>query len=916
MDHNSFWRRLVLVSIILYNRSQVLKGQTLNNTTEGSLSVTPSPSAKERGINLGNSFFLQKLRQGNVGAINDFNSLRQTLTIPENQQKHFTNFLQQQNPFYRFALWHVMQNALMHGFPNSHAINRMDFLNSQPLALQQYLHSLHNGGTFQGNAVSTPTTVNKRINSASGLSDSTLAGSRRLSVTTNPPFISLQNFQKDHIPSHTNTNAQNGLLGTDRIKDEMRAKLNTNSLHVQDKEEKSRTLTSKQIKKVDESSKESTRPDNLPQGFILQFVGDVFSPNHMRTAHKTSGRTKLIQNEITNQISTNQVQKNIQFVGNIFGNRRSVTVSKLSTVPATESALERNNGIQPNDTNQILEIGGLTSSVKHTKNDIQPNREETSKKLVRDIFLRLVGDVTGAEFVGANNDIDELSGKTNTNITELFKKASSAGVQKQFNMAPPNLNFEEKATLLADSGSQAKNGIASFVNRDFYLRKVGNLIADQLTPVDGGLIAFNKTNRGVFTGADVQNKTTAPLPRMVVQPNVIAWPLGRGNIMMGLPRNVMGRGSDTFKNMLNSNPVHIFDRQQFQTADIPQHIPQAKSRISQNWRWPQQLQIINNELRQSGRTNSTSRGGDNNTNRNNSEGPNILKIVDLLRALTNKTSNDGEDHTGRMITRDRQSLRSQKTVPSTNISAINVHLNGLRNSFIHRMVERERGTRNTAMKSPNSLTGTQLRGISSFPNNIEMNNLLNPGSNMQNENVMVQTGGEVRREFGINQMKPTVTQLQSIKNLQKINLQNNVQQPEAGNTVRLNPVQDPIFRDKQIGIARGMKVNATNQQHIGVQLEGPIKTFTDLTENKAAPSTGIETGFILVNRLFVTDDVRNNLGRVNKSGQSRSGIKTIFTRKETDPRTGEIVDMVVGVIPSRELTRKETVTSQHVTPEC
>ena len=443
MANYPLWRKALFCLVILSSQIQFLRSQVPEKSTI-SPPVDSSSATEKPGINLSDSFFIRRLRQGHFGALKDFHSLRQTLTIPENQQKHFTNFLQQQNPFYRFALWNMMQNSLIHGLPNSHALNRMGLptviqSDSQQLfPAQQYLNLLQqNRGGIQVNTA-TESTDEKNIDTAADVKDVVLKEINIPPDTTRSILKSSVSSQSNPSFKLTASNSQLGQLGMDRLRDALRTKVNKSSLNhtisLIEQVLKNRAASKSQSKGVQnaaENSAEIMQLNGLPKGFILQYVGNIFGPNIMNTNDMSPRQTELVDNQFDGKVngqetSSSQIQRTTQFVGNVFGNNG---LQAAFDVPlARDAGNERitNNAFDPIVTGQLISTDSVTNVRKPTTDS---NLVDTSSFPTRAVFLRFVGDLTGADLIGARSEINALAGESNPSFKKLFSDARSVGMR-------------------------------------------------------------------------------------------------------------------------------------------------------------------------------------------------------------------------------------------------------------------------------------------------------------------------------------------------------------------------------------------------------------------------------------------------------------------------------------------------------
>ena len=872
--------RVLAVLVILTSQVMSTESQNLEKTTKIPLpasDTTPAP-----GINLGESFFLQKLREGNVGALNDFNSLRHTLIIPANQQKSFTNSLQQQNPFQRFALWNMMQNSPIHGFPNSHAVAGMPFrnpqqfwANQQTIPLQQYLTLLmRNRGQIQENIMSGQEAGADSLGTASSSQVGIPASETKdilpnMPITTRSPAQAVPTSQdvQTILPRVANTHL--GLLKMDRIKEVLRSKVHQNSLNntmtlISNILRNRSVVSSRQNAPTSNTNRGGMKFQDTPKDFSLQFVGDLLPSDSTGEAGVSQSQPGLIDREITGRFwtvrqPTNQNQRAIQFVGNILGN---------SMFRNTNSAAnERLNGI------------GNTKSL--TLSSPQTTRE--------DVFIRFVGDMTGAKLVRPNT---HLSKQSNREVNKNDAIAFGMKNQRNPSLVAGNTHINKDSGPNAQTDINAKfRGGTPFASRDFVLQRVGNLLADQLTPIDGALIAFNETSTGIFTKADVQNKTENT--NTFLRPNMVLWPTINNMQPSTRPFNNFNQNRHFLQNIARTLGTVRLQSRQDQRPEIKQQFLPAMSRNVVDLTKTKAFGAFDSNDRNSKviRIFDEKSEIDSSIKTSNDD---IATIVRLLKSVTSETKETDKAKRTHTSQNDRNKLQNggsftsntPVSMPQQNLNSISSQMDlqqnkvdGADKPLVNALIN----SANQRFTSPQNDKQDQI----SFQRMDERMQISQPSQNDKNMNV---------------------------KSSARDNLENTVR--------RQLPFRNNEFNAKHQDFVPDRKTKFPNPQRINFQLNNSNKVQSATTKNKASSSTGIETGFILVNRLFVPD---SNKGTNNKmdgktnmlSISKRTSMNNVIQRKMTDPRTGKTFLVSVGVIPpSKFVETEQSTTSEPVQQTC
>ena len=939
MAYKTPWKRNLLVLVILNSQFQIIICQNQHKTT-----VSPpidSPSATEKpGINLSQSFFLQRLRQGNFKALEDFNSLRQTLIIPENQQTHFNNFLQQQNPLNRFALWHTMQNGLVHGFPNSHALNRMGLPiantadGQQMLPAQQYLNILQrNRGENQLSGINEPmpemnagtTSDNKNPDT----SEAMVAAPVRSQINPNVQL--------------TAAKSQLGQLGI-RIRDVLRTKVNENALEdtlsLIEQVLKNRAASLSSVNGVDntiENNADMVRlsTNESPNGFILQYVGDVFDPNFVNTYDMAPRRNGLSNKEIVDQLNrpqppANDVLRTIQFVGNIFGNNGLKPDPGVNVIRGTENDRIRNNAIDPSVTGQLKQKDNFENSAR---TGIDANVVDSPNVQTSDIFLQFVGDLTGADLIGARSEISSLTGEINPRLTKLFRDSPSVGMRGNIISTSKNGMSPQETSLgfARQTAINVRNGdMAPLVNRNLslYLQQVGNLLADQLTPVDGALTAFNETNLKKFEPSVMQNINMLRSDMVPVQSNRAAWPFKRMPLTQQRIANNLIGNRDQFQHRSNMNLAQILNRQQLiqPFRGTLQMVPTVNNRFPEESKNSDFAQITNQEGNHAKANKVPSADG--------LDEPDIKRIVELLRSLTNRNAEDSVTNIQQMGSADKGDLETHSKISSNKVPVMNSESDRKQINFLNVTSGQTSDLRNGGGNPLDAFRNTNDQFLNSaqsntFRTSLIMNGLTNNPRDMEptTSDVLPRTREEGQLSKNVNpniintrnnsvglQMMPCISSAQTFQNILRTSANKQTFRTQSG--VRIPTEGDgKVSRERHKTFEVDMRTDTPNPQREHFRFNGVNKTLTDQLGSQKTPKTGIETGFILVNRLFVTDNMKDRINTANKNGFSGSEIKTVIRRKEMDPRTGETVNIIVGATPLNN-ANKHTERRQAVKSNC
>ena len=946
MAYETLWKRNLFVLVILNCQFLITIGQVQQKTTASPPIDSPSATDKP-GINLSDSFFLQRLRQGNFKALEDFNSLRQTLIVPKNQQTHFNNFLQQQNPFNRFALWNTMQNGLVHGFPNSHAINRMGLHIANPaegqhmLPAQQYLNILQqsrgknplsgvNEPMPEKNADTTPIgqdVVLKDVNIKPGTSEAMFTVPVRSQINPNVQL--------------TVAKSQLGQLGMDRIRDVLRTKVNKNALEdtmsliAQVLKNRAASLSpANGVDKTIENNADSMLSlDGSPNGVFLQYVGDVFDPNFVNTYDMAPRQNGFINNDIVSPLNrpgqqpANDMQRTIQFVGNIFGNNGLQPDPGVNVIRGTEHDRQMNKAIDPRVTGHLDSVDMFGNNARKS---IDSNMVDSPNNQISDVFLQFVGDLTGADLIGARSEISSLTGKINPRLTKLFSDSPSVGMRGNIistsinNGMPPE---ETRLGLARQTAVNVRNGAMSpRVNRDSYLQQVGNLLADQLTPVDGALTAFNETNLNRFEPNVMQNINMLRSDIVTVQSNRTDWPFKRLPLtQQRIAYNLIGN-RDQFQHRSIMNLAQILNSQQQRFRGAPRRLPTVINRVSKERKKSNLAQITNQE-RASVETNKA-------PSVDELDEPDIKTIVELLRSLTSNSAENSATHIQQTDSDGKHDPGTHFNIPPNNVPVINTESDRKEINFLSAMSGQKNVLENGGGNPLNSFPNTNDQLVNSaqssnFRSRFLMNGLTNNprGMGSSTSDVLLRTRdkGQLSRNLNPNtintrtsskilQMIPSISSEQTFQNTltKSTNRQTSRTQTDVS---RQRVGHDKVFRERHKNFVNDMKTEITNPQREHFQFNGVNKTLIDQIGRQETPKTGIETGFILVNRLFVTDNMKNSINTDNKNGLSGSEIKTVIRRKEMDPRTGETVNIIVGVAPSNHGI-KHTERRQAVKSNC
>ena len=879
------WRKFLTLVIILRSALNQIKVDGQDVKRSSSVPHSVSTATKETGINLADSFFLQKLREGNISALNDFNSLRQTLTIPENQQKAFTNILQQQHPFYRFIMGNMMQNALVHRFPNSHAIGPHQlFGNQQTFPLYQLLNMLsQNRGRGQDNKIKSQS---ERVSATNKNIATEIKGDEvSESPSTDVPFVTQSNFQKDQTFNDTVVQVQVGMLGKDRIKEVLKNKVHKNALNDTMKLIarliKGRMGTNVRNINGGSMSSNSLKLADLPRDYLLQFVGNVLDRDVQDATDMSPRNKKFINQKITGkfwsmQTPENQRQKNksSQFVGDIFGSGRFKAINpSFSDLAITEGNV--NDTKQGTDEIKLQRVGQMLNRV--TSNNVNSNTENNIFPTVpgKDFFLRFVGDLTGAKLISNRNGNKPALRRQSTDSDRTISVSDTAAQsQNQFDHSSATnkmIKSIQEPQPNRQIGTEAN--VTPTLNRDFVLQRVGNFLADQLTPVDGALLAFNATNTDVFTNGVTKTENKQDNNNMFERQNMLMWPKAR-NTQAFDRTNTFGRNMNTFLTSPRENSETALNSISNTLQNINQQSLTEENRNSVRWTG----NTVSQETRHEDNTNAffNSVGNtlvhNNDNNNNNISPPDITMIVDLLKSVTNETGLNEKSLPVPKATASEHNI--QKDLSR---SFLNQDQMLMRSHFLHDMI-RQHNQLNTFGQPPFgnlARSGAQLFLLG--PRNIHRSNLFGMGNNFHRMTI-----------------EPNSTQINSIPDSK-----------ETHSTLRTQTVaqrtegqfQDNGFKSPHKEFVPDMKPKLSNPQRMSFQINGSNKTFVQGIGTKKSPGTGIETGFILVNRVFVTDDVNRKLDKRNKK-DSEQGIDIVVKPETMAPQTGESVDMAASVLPS------------------
>ena len=950
MANKALQRQIVFLLVILNSQTLLISCQIQRKMPNSSPTETGSPSATEKsGINLSDSFFIQRLRQGNSSALNDFNSLRQTLVIPEDHQKHFTNFLLQQNPLNRFRLWNTMQNMFIHGYPNSHALNRMGLPignlaeGQQMIPAQQFLNILQ-----QARGRNQQSGVNELM---PGMNASTTSKGQDVflnAINTKPvtseamvtaPFRSQINPDVQ-LPA---TQSQLGQLGLDQIRNVLRTRVNKNALddtmslieQVLKNRAASQSGTNNVHKNIRNNGEMINANNNaviindvnnarmmqasMPNGYILQYVGDIFSPEFVNSFDMSPRPSGFTETEIGSMQNSpepvaNGVQNTIQFVGNIFGNNGLRSIPDLTAIRGTGNEMMKNTAFDRS-------VAATDMFRNNIRTGVDLNMLKSPDVVTNDVFLQYVGDLTGADFIGTGNEIVSLTGELNPRVTKLFSDSPSVGMRDNIittmNGASPEVT---EVGLDRQTPENIRNeGLTQPANRDWYLQKVGNLLADQLTPIDGALIAFNETNTNRF----MQNTSMIQRPMVPVQFSRQTWPFGRRSFTQQMDANNLVGNRAQFQHRNNMNLAQILNRQQ------------QRFRIAQMWS-PIVMDSVSGESKNLNLAQLTNQDRNSLDKEAPSEGrngePDIATIVKLLRSLTNKSDGGSTKTNQPNATGNRHGLKTHSTVSSSNFMPVkDDKFNTNQVNFLGVMSGQTRGMGNDGVNQLNEFQNNNDQFVNSaktqsipIRTSLLVNGLTDNARDMESSSrdllSRISNTGQFSRNLNRNifneransnfQNMPMMPIINSAKAFQAMLRTNANKQFSGAQTEAIDQERhrDSVMRNNTAALS-------PVSEHL--QFNGKNKTLTDQSDGTKTqpPKTGIETGFILVNRLFVTDNMKDSINTAKDNGLKGSEIKTVIRRNEIDPRTGETVNIMFGVRPS-ENANKHSERKQAVNSTC
>ena len=967
MAYRTLQRQLVALLVILNSQSQLISCQIQRKMPTSTPTETGSQSATEKsGINLSDSFFIHRLRQGNSSALNDFNSLRQTLVIPEDHQKHITDFWQQQNPLNRFRLWNTMQNMFIHGYPNSHALNRMGLPignvaeGQQMIPAQQFLNILQQArGRNQQSGVN-ELMPEMNASTASKGQDVFLKAINTKPITSETmvtaPFRSQIN-PNVQLPA---TQSQLGQLGLDQIRNVLRTRVNKNAL------DDTMSLIEQVLKNTAASQSGTnighntfrnnaktinannnagminannnagmmqTSMDGASNGYILQYVGDIFSPDFVNSYDMSPRPSGFTETEIGSMQNSpepiaNGVQNTIQFVGNIFGNNGLQSISDVPAIRGTGNEMMKSTAL---DQSVAAHYDSANMIGNNMRTNVDSNMFKSPDAVSNDVFLQYVGDLTGADLIGTGNEIVSLTGELNPRVTKLFSDSLSVGMRG--NIITSNINAVSpevaEVGLVKQTPENIRNeDVTQLANRDWYLQKVGNLLADQLTPIDGSLIAFNETNTKRF----MQNTSMIQRPMVPVQFSRQTWPFGRRSFTQQMVANNLIGNRALFQHRSNMNLAQILNRQQQRFRVSPRWSPIIMNSVSGESKNLNLAQLTNQDRNSEEDTKAPSvdRSGE----------PDIATIVKLLRSLTNKIDGGSAKTNQPNVTGNRHSHVTHSTQSSSNFMPVkDGDFNTNKVNFPGVMGGQTRGMGNDGVNQFGRFqnNGQLVNSAQTHSNPVRISSLINGladntrdmGSSSTNLLPRIGNTGQFSRNWNRNifheransnfqnmQMMPIISSAKAFQAMLRTNANNDFSgaQTEA--------IEQTVGRDNVVQERHRNSVmhnnTATSSSRSGrLQFNGENKTLTDQSDEKKPPrpKTGIETGFILVNRLFVTDNIKDSIDTAKNNGLKGSEIKTVIRRNEIDPRTGETVNIIFGVRPS-ENTNKHTERRQAVNSTC
>ena len=818
------WRTLMSMVLILNNFQAQVKVAAQEQTTQ------------EPGINLGDSFFLRKLREGNLSAINDFNNLRQTLTVPENQQKAFANIFQQQNPDHHITLWNMMQNARFHGFPNSHAFDRASFAgqhqyfdNQRAIPFNQLLNLIsqamarsHNKDVKSQSRVDGTRTENS---STENVSDNV-----NLPAQTEAPIVRQPSSKSSQILNKAETNPNVGMFGNEQTNEGLQSQIKLNdSMKLITRLIKGRIGVPNNIGTFRSTNSFNTKVG--PKGYILQFVGDVPQRQVSGAADLSPRNTGFVNQEIigrfwTMPTSLNNKQKNtIQFVGDVLNsgasNSRNPTFSDLNIVkePVSEAA-------EFNDLSQTQRQALQPITSQNVINNVVIS--DTPKTARSDVFLQFVGDLTGARLLSnkGNNDPlltrqviigDNQRGIPNSAVEKLIQTANSS-LEDAFKQP----RRETGSNSVDESHSKPTNMTFTF-NRDYVLQKVGNFLADQLTPIDGGLIAFNATDADLLAHITETPEAGANSKSFEGQTWPM-WPKGNGeksfdrsNVIISFDRsNVINQNVKSFP--INSVNNGRFPNSMLQNWPESNQQKLAVETLNNVAVERKQNSFVNIDAAQS--DDGISSFGNNRNEHTQSNSPDISMIVDLLKSVSNDNGfNKATTPVFQTENRENDIQSSINRFPNQ-VDVLN------QNNFVHGMV------------TPQNPRGSQM--FASEPGNIQRRNFLNLEHKMNTMQLTRTLAKQPQPDPKESSSQRFVTDVE--QHLER-------------------PIQNSRFQASHKGFVSDMKTKNSYPQRINFQLSGTNQTLVQGVKNKSPSQTGIETGFILVNRFFVTDNERKKINQ-------------------------------------------------------
>ena len=827
MMFENHWRTLMSMVLILNNFQAQVKV------------VAQEQTIHEPGINLGDSFFLQKLREGNLSAINDFNNLRQTLTVPENQQKAFANIFQQQNPDHHITLWNMMQNARFHGFPNSHAFDRASFAgqhqyfdNQKAIPFNQLLNLISQAMTRSHNNDVNSQSRGDRTRTENSSTEN-IGDNVNLSTQTEAPIVGQSSSQSSQILNKAETNPIVGMFENEQSNEGLQSQIKLNdSMKLITRLIKGRIGVPNNIDMFRSTNNFKTKVG--PRGYILQFVGDASQRQVSGAADLSPRNTGFVNQEIigrfwTMPTSLNNKQKNtIQFVGDVLNsgasNSRNTTFSDLNIVkePVSEPA-------EFNDLSQTQRQTLQPITNQNTINDVVIS--DTPKTARSDVFLQFVGDLTGARLLSNKGNNDPLLTRQviiGDNQRSIPNSAAEKPMQsvKSSSEAVFKQPRRETDSNSVDQTHSKQSNMTSALNRDYVLQKVGNFLADQLTPIDGGLIAFNATDADLLaritetTEAGANNRPFERQTRPM-------WPKGNG-------AKSFDRSNDINRNV-NSFPMNLVDNGRF-----PNSMLQNWPNNNQQMLAVENLNSVTAERKQNSLVNTDASQNDDgiNSSGDNGNSPDISMIIDLLKSVS---SDNGLNKASTPVfqTNNRENGVQQEMMSSVNrfqneVDVIN------QNNFVHGMdpPQNPRGTFDPALFTNLARPGSQI--VATEPVHILRSNFLNLGRNINT----------LQLKKTLDEQPPPDPTESSTQSSVKV-----VQQHME------RPIQNSRFQASHKDFVSDIKTKISNPQRINFQLSGTNQTLVQGVKNKPPSQTGIETGFILVNRFFVTDNERKKINQ-------------------------------------------------------